>query len=196
MGKEIQLIKKPDYISWDEIAQVIFEAHSSNRDNGIDIQNAHKTGSELRESLGVNGACFVALENNKVVATSSIAFHEKNTWYHKGKIAYATLSGVLPSHKGKHLFSKLSKMCFDYALQQGIRVFYSNTAEGNRKYRAIAKKDGYNEVHMGRTTFNPHNYVVIVKWIDGAPFSKTFMQYKFFLSMLKIKINVLLGRVK
>lgn len=194
---DIQIIKKPDWVSWDVIHEVVYKAHASNRERGVDIRNAHLSGEELRESLGEDGVCFVALDGKKVVATSSVAFHTLNTWYaRKEKVGYGTLSAVLPEYKGQHLFSKLERTRIEYAKEKGCNGFYGKTAEGNIKRRIIAKKDGYFEVDIRRTQFHNHNYIVIYKWLGEKPYSTSYVKMRYLLSFFKLKINLLLGRIK
>ena len=197
MSADIQIIEKPDWVSWDEIHDIVHKAHESNRKKGVDIQNAHLSGEQLKESVGPDGVCFVALDGDKVVATSSVAFHTLNTWYARGqKVGYGTLSAVLPEYKGMHLFSKLEQMRVEYAKDKGCTGFYGKTAEGNTKRRSIAKKDGYFEVSIGRTSFNPHNYVTIYKWLGRRSFPVGYIQLRFFISWLILKIKLITGAVK
>lgn len=193
----IKIIKKPNDISWDEIHEVVYQAHASNREQGVDIRNAHLSGEELKNSIGEDGVCFVALDGDKVVATSSLAFHCLHTWYANGKkVGYGTLSAVLPEYKGQHIFSRLERTRMAYAKDVGCYGFYGKTAEGNKKRRNIAKKDGYYEVSIGRTSFNPHNYVTIFKWFEKCPHSTIYIKYKYLMTYLRLKINLFLGRIK
>lgn len=193
----IEVLQKPESVSWAEIHDVIYKAHESNRKNGVDIRNAYLSGEELKESLGSEGVCFVALDGDKVVATSSVAFHTLNTWYSRGqKVAYGTLSAVLPEYKGRHLFSRLEQARVDYARSKDCEGFYVNTAERNTKIRDIKKKYGYFEVAIGRTSFNPHNYITIYKWLGERPFPEYYIRLRFFYSWLKLKMKLALRRIK
>lgn len=197
MLSQIQIMEKPDWVSWEEIHDIIYAAHESNREKGLDIRNAHLSGDELKESLGPEGVCFVALDGDKVVATSSVAFHTLNTWYCRGqKVGYGTLSAVLPEYKGKHLFTELEKVRIEYARKKGCPGFYVKTAEDNTKRRSIAKKDGYFEVAIGRTSFNPHNYLTIYKWLEGRPYPVCYIRLRFFWTWLILKTKLVLGKIK
>lgn len=191
---EVKILVKPDSVSWDEIHDIVYSAHSSNRAKGVDIANAHKNGEEIQELLGEKGVCFVAMLGDKVIATSSVAFHDVDRWWYKGVAGYATLAAVLPEYKGMHLFTKLEQTRVEYARNAGAEVFYGDTAQHNTKRRAIAKKDGYYEVTLGRTSFNKHNYVVIVKWLNKCPFSPFYIKLKFIMSAIKVYIKMMLGR--
>ena len=197
MEQQFQIIEKPDWVSWDVIRDIVYKAHESNRNKGVDIRNAHLSSEQLKESLGADGVCFVALDGDKVVATSSVAFHSLNTWFARGqKAGYGTLFAVLPEYTGLHLFSKLEHMLLEYAQKKGCVGFYIKTAERNTKMRNIAKNKGYFEVSIGRTSFNPHNYVTIYKWLGRRPFSAGYIRLRFFISLLILKIKLITGVVK
>ena len=188
---------KPENVSWEEIRQVIYEAHASNREKGIDIRNAHLSDDEMKQSIGADGICFVALYGDKVVATSSLAFHKLNAWYaQEQKVAYCTLQAVLPEYRGKQLFSRLEGAGIEYACSIGCTGVYKKVAERNVLMRTIAKKDGYLEVSYGRTLFKPHNYITLFKWLGKRPYSQGYIRIRFLLSMIKTKVNIAIGRVK
>lgn len=193
----IEILQKPDSVSWDVIHDIVYKAHESNRKKGVNIQNAHLSGEQLKESLGVDGVCFVALDGDKVVATASVAFHTLNTWYARvQKVGYGTLAAVLPEYKGRHLFSKLEKVRVSYVCAKGCTGFYVKTAEKNIEMRNIKKKHGYFEVSIGRTLFNPHNYITLYKWLDRRPFPAGYIRLRFFISWLILKIKLIIGAVK
>lgn len=197
MRSQIQIIEKPDWVSWDEIHDIIYKAHESNRKKGVDIQNAHLTGEQLRDSLGADGVCFVALDGDKVVATSSVAFHTLNTWYaHGKKVGYATLSAVLPEYKGLGLFSELENTRVKYVRNKGCVGLYGKIAEGNSRMWNIKKKDGYFEVSIGRTSFKPHNYITVYKWLEKRKYPVLYIRFRFFWSWLKLRLKLILGIVK
>lgn len=197
MEQQFQIIEKPDWVSWDEIHDIVYKAHESNRKKGVNIQNTHLSGEQLKESLGADGVCFVAIDGDKAIATSSVAFHTLNTWYCRGqKVGYGTLSAVLPEYKGKHLFTELEKVRIEYARKKGCPGFYVKTAEANTKIRSIKKKYGYFEVAIGRTSFNPHNYITFYKWLDRRPFPAGYIRLRFFISWLILKIKLIFGVVK
>lgn len=193
----ISIQEKPDKVSWEEIRNVVYEAHASNRAKGVDIRNAHLSGEQMKQSIGEDGVCFIALDGNKVVATSSIAFHHLNTWYAcRQKVAYSTLQAVLPEYKGNHLFSKLEKEGIECAHKSSCTGIYKKVAEKNFLMRSIAKKDGYFEVSIARTSYNPHNYITLFKWFGSRPYSRLYIRLRYLLSWTKLKFNIALGRVK
>lgn len=162
---------KDDTVSWGEIQNVIFRSHESNRNNGVDIRNAHLTPEQLKNTLGKDGVCFVALDGNKVVGTCSVSFQQKNTWYAQGEVAYLTLAGVLPEYKGRYIFQHLSAMRKEYIIDRGCKTIYMNIAEKNLIRRTIAIKEGFTPMAIHFNPYNPHNYITYCYWVEGKPFS-------------------------
>ena len=39
MNNDIQIVEKPDWISWDDIKKCLFDAHAINREKGINMAN-------------------------------------------------------------------------------------------------------------------------------------------------------------
>ena len=86
--RSIQIIEKPDWVSWDDIKQCLFEAHSVNRAKGINMDHYQWPTEKIKESLGENGFMLVALDGDKVVGTAGIGEKFGNKWYSKGRYAY------------------------------------------------------------------------------------------------------------
>ena len=72
MGNSIQVVEKPDWVSWDDIKQCLYEAHSVNRSKGINMAHYQWPAEKIKESLGENGFMLVALDGNKLVGTAGI----------------------------------------------------------------------------------------------------------------------------
>ena len=50
--EEIRIIPKPDNISYDDIHELLLEAHKKNYKNGIVLQYTQMTGDQIKEKLG------------------------------------------------------------------------------------------------------------------------------------------------
>ena len=82
---DIIIMEKPDWITYDDIHELIVKAHKVNIDKGIVMKTTKLEGEELKERIGVEGRCFVALDGEKLVGTSSYRILEKNEWYFKAR---------------------------------------------------------------------------------------------------------------
>lgn len=104
----IQIIEKPDYISFDDIHDLLYRAHKDIRDHGIDVYTASLTGKELEAYLSENYKCFVALNKDKLIGTATVELCNGNRWFSRGhKTAYYTLLAVDPAYRGCKLAIRL-----------------------------------------------------------------------------------------
>ena len=187
----ITIVENTDISKWDEIQKVIYNSHAENRRNGIDIRNAHLSPKELQESLGKDGKCFIAIDGDKIIGTCSVAFQNKNCWFAKGTVAYATLEAVLSDYKGQHIFKRLAQKRLEYIKSRGCDVIYMNVAEKNYTRRTIAQKEGFKKVAICYNSYNPHNYIVYCYWIGKQPFSDFEISIRFGISMVKLWLQCL-----
>ena len=178
---------KDSSISWENVRELIYVAHESNRKNGVDIRNAHLSALELEKSIGADGVCLVALDNGKLIGTCSIAFKELNCWYAKGKCAYCTLDAVLPEYRGMGVFKKLDQERFRVIQNLNVQTIYMYVAEKNTLRRKIAIKQGFDAIEMRYNPYNCHYFVVYCMWLGRRPVAKIFVKVRFFLQSMKIK---------
>ena len=183
-------IKKLDnYARWEDIRELIFLAHESNRKAGVDIRNAHLSADELKESLGDNGVTFIALDGEKLVGTCSIAFKELKCWYASGTCAYFTLDAVHPDYKGKGIFTKLEKERLRIVIDSGVGTIFMYVAEKNVLRRKIACKQGFESVEFRYNPYNSHNFIVYCKWFGKRPMAKPLMRMRYCMQFFKVKLK-------
>ena len=187
----IEIVSKPDAVSWDEISRVVYLSHAKNRENGLDIRNANLTGKEIEERLGNEGKCFIARKTSDgtIIATASVAFHKLDRWYAHGLFAYLTLEAVLPEWSGQHIFSLLSLERMKHVNSLHCDGTYMYVAEGNTLRRHIANKEGFISVAIDRTEYNRHNYLTYVKWLGNKPHSLFYIRTRYVFNWIKLKLK-------
>ena len=84
----IQIIEKPDWVSWDDIHEVLWKAHASNRANGIAMRKPSLLGNEIKKEIGENGKMFVAIVDGQLAGTAAIVHKEGKMWYNNGTYGY------------------------------------------------------------------------------------------------------------
>ena len=68
MEQRITIMEKPDWISYDDIAEVLHEAHRENVKKGLIYSASHLSGEEIQALLHENGKFYVALtDDNELV---------------------------------------------------------------------------------------------------------------------------------
>lgn len=194
--EEIKIMPKPAHISWDTIHDILYKAHESNRQKGVDMKTAYLSGEELKKRVGREGQCFVAILGNKIVGTASVRFYDRNCWYHRGKIADFMLVGILPEYKGKGIYSMLSRYRDTYIRNLGCNVVELDTAEGNTNMISISKKYGFQIVGIKASPYTEHYSVIMVKWLEKCPYTKCYVKTMSTLQMLKYRLIYKRGHIR
>lgn len=178
----IQILEKPDWVTWEEIKTCLLDAHASNRESGIDMNHYHWPAEKIKESLGDNGIMLVALDGKRVVGTAAVADKEGNAWYVKSKYAYLCFAGVLPSYRGSGIYKDLTKRREEYAQKKHYEVLLLDTHSRNKRIQEIARKNGYRRVRFFRAKAGDHYSVIMVKWLSVCPYSRFYCEWKYQLS--------------
>lgn len=168
----IQIMEKPDWVSWDDIQSVLQRAHASNRANGINMRKPSLPGKEIAKEIGDEGKMFVALDGNKVVGTSAIVIKRLNYWCARPHDKYACVyfASVLPEYAGQGIYKRLDLMREQEAKAMGVDKLLGDTHEMNKHRLSIAKRAGYQFVDY--VYCRDHFNIVFVKWLNGCPHSR------------------------
>ncbi len=195
MEQRLKIIKKPDWISWDEIHQVLKSAHKENHDSGVVMKHQNMTGGEIEELLKGNGTMFVALSGQTLVGTIAVKIMEMSFWFGKATIAYCCFASVLPEYQGKGVYRSLAEYRESYVREKGLDIMVFNTHPKNNRILAISQRNGYRKAKY----FVSRNatYVYMLKWLNGCPYSYIRCQYEYWrwktLVLVKFGIKTLLG---
>lgn len=194
MDKDIQIIEKPDWVSWDDIHDVLDKAHVENRAQGINMSHPSLPGDEICKEIGDTGVMMVALDGQKVVGTAAIIPKNIHKWYAHGRVAYMCLAGVLPSYQGLGVYRKLMEERERIAKTQDYHVLTFDTHVKNTNVQTFAKNNGYKYVRFFKAP-QGHNSIVMAKWLDGCPFTDGFIRRRFKLSKLMTWFFFTSGRI-
>ena len=185
MRRDIQIIKKPEWVSWDEIKQCLYAAHAVNRTKGVNMTHYQWSADRIKDLLGEKGVMLVALDGNQVVGTAAICERIGRAWYASGRYAYMCFAGVLPEYSGQGIYKALITERERIAKDSGLDVLLMDTHYRNRLVQNIAKKNGYRYVRFFRASSKDHYCVVMVKWLKGCPFSEYYCYRSFWVSKIK-----------
>lgn len=192
----IQIMEKPEYITYKDISDVLKKAHEQHREKGINMRVPSLPPDELQKWVGEEGKCYVAMLNGKLVGTSSIVFRTLDRWFSKGNVAELTMMGVLPEYQGMHIATMLNEALEKEIVCRGFSSIYSDTAEENTSRIKMCEKEGYILVDYLFPNANSkgHFFVGMMKWLDGCPFSKNYCAFHFKLKRFVVRfIYSLLG---
>ena len=177
MDNTIQIIEKPEWVSWDVIHDVLWAAHAENRNVGIIMSTAFLSGEELKKKIEGRGTMFVALIQGKVVATAAIIKMKASLWCVNGECAYMGFASVLPEYKGKGIYKALCLRWEEEAKRWGVNYMLLNTHSNNNKVIAYNLKNGYKCVDIIK--YDDHINVKMVKWMNGCPYSDWYIKIQF-----------------
>lgn len=182
MESNIQIVEKPDWVTWDDIKQCLFEAHAENRAKGINMAHYQWPVERIKDSLGKKGVVLVALDGKRLIGTAAIGDKIGKTWYTKGPYAYICFDAVIPEYSGKGIFKLLDRKREQLAIDLGYKTLVFDTHSNNFHRQEIALKNGFRLVRFFRASSKDHYSVVMAKWLDGCPYSSFYCWIKFQLS--------------
>ena len=187
---EITIMEKPDWVSWDEIHEVLVKSHAPNRDNGINMRKPSLPGEKIAEEIGKDGKMLVALDGRRVVGTSAIVVKRKSYWcgVKEDKYGCVYFASVLPEYNGLGIYKKLDMRREQESLLMGADKLLGDTHENNQHRLEIAKKAGYKYVDY--KFCGDHYNIVFVKWLNGCPYSDFRCWYEFNKRKLILKVKI------
>ena len=185
MSGGIDIIEKPEWISWDEIHDVLIRAHKPNRDRGIVMRKPTLLGDEIAKEIeNGKGTMLVAMDGTSVIGTAAILIRNSSTWYNKGEYGYLCFASVLPEYAGKGVYRELCKEREKIAKGKGLKGLLFDTHHKNKHVIRINERNGYKRV--GAKLFTDHWNVVLFKWTEGCPFSDLTCSIRFFCGVLRM----------
>lgn len=198
MENSIKIIKKPDWVTWDEIHEVLWKAHEKNREKGVVMSYPSLSGDEIKKRIEGKGNLFVAIDCNKVVGTLALVKKKGKRWYNSGQFGYLCFGAVLPEYSGKGIYRSLYQLAETTAKQMGLLVLTRDTNEKNARMLKITKQEGYLFVEC--KAYKDHFNIVRVKWLDKCPFPLWYIRLRFltskFVTKARYKMDSQKGMIK
>ena len=192
---QIVITERPDWISFDDIHQLLYAAHASTREKGININTASMDAKALQAHIGESGQCFVALDGDKLVGTISVRIIERDTHYMHGKVTDLILFGVLPEYRGRHISTLLYERVIRFA-EEHTGVIEVRVAEENLHMQEILLGWGYQYVDFLSFKNVDHYTVALYKWFPKCPYSKLWLKLRYQMKKAYIKLRFKPGKIK
>lgn len=120
MKDKVVLQPKPDYISWNDITELLHLAFAEHVREGLMYMACTQSEEQTRTRVG-EGVCIVALLNGKLVGTRTLTIRGKNL--HVAQLA------VHPDYRGLGIAVKLDDYSFEYARSKGLNALIGDTSE-------------------------------------------------------------------
>ena len=191
---DIIIIEKPNHITWDNIHELLLQAHKRNIKKGIISLYAQLPGEEIEKRLGKDGRCWVAMDKDKIIGTTAVSFFIGQNWWNRNKkVAHSCFTGILQQYQGIGLVEQLDAKLIEYVRSLGVEMIQGDTAEGNRAMRKLAELGGYKTVDY----FAPksHHYSIhFVKWYGNCPFSDKYINRRYKVSRYLTRLQYKPGK--
>lgn len=170
MTPEIQIIEKPDWVSWDDIHEVLVKAHASNRAHGINMRKPSLPGDAIKKEIGADGVMLVAMEGEKVIGTAALLTKQNHLWYCSNPYGYLCFASILPEFTGRGIYGRLCKERERIAIEKGLSGLYIDTHHNNTTVVKIALKNGFRRVDVKNC--KDHWNIVLFKWLTGNSYTR------------------------
>ena len=194
--EEIKVMPKPDWVSWDDIHELLLKAHKKNIEQGIILGYPQMPGEKIKQKLGEEGCCWVALDGDKLVGTTSVTYFQGKSWWNRGKkVAHGCFTGILREYQGIGIIEELNAKKYEHIRSMGVDMTEGDTAETNYTVLKVYGKDGYKMVSYYAPPTN-HYSVRIVKWLNGCPFSDKYINRRFKIARFLTRMQYKPGKVE
>lgn len=178
----LEIIPKPDSISWEEITDLLHRAFAEHSSRGLHYGACNQSSEVTRQRAG-NGICFVALLDGKLVGTGLVNIQQRRG----RKIGYLSQLGVLPEVKGQGIGTKIKEARIDICRQRDVDAIYCNTSEKADNVVNFNLKGGWQKI--GLLSFENTNYYSIEfrYVVSGRKYTAMEAKVRFLLSYLFCK---------
>ena len=192
----IVIAEKPSWITYDDIHELLYAAHASNREKaGFHVLTSDMTGEQLEKRIGPDGKTFVALDGKRLVGTASYRIIDRRFWCIKASFAERTLIAVHPDYQGRHICSLLLEPILNDIRAAGCKYLLTETAEANIAIRKLCTKEGCRHIDF-KAPHSDHYNVEIVQWLNGCRYPNWYTDLGFYYRMLKVKLKYRPGGIK
>jgi GNAT superfamily N-acetyltransferase len=160
----ILVIPKPEYVSWDEITQLLHIGYSERRMQGLDYSAASQSVQKTIERVS-NGVCLVALLDGKLIGTESYRMIRASElkfrrWYHDDCFFYLHSLTVLPEFKRMGIGTIIRNKIVEEAYQKKVDSLISDTSAHAKWLISWYSRLGHKKV--GQVSHPTTNYFSIV----------------------------------
>lgn len=192
LDENLVIIPKPDFISWQEITQLLHLGYSERADEGLNYSATHQSVEKTIERVG-NGVCLVALLNGKLIGTETYNLIEKKKlkwkrWYQDEEYYYLHSLTVHPDYKRKGIGLKIRNYIRDEAIKNKVGSLISDTSEHAKWLIRWYERLGHKKV--GCVSHSGTNYysVVMRTSISGKSYSDSYRIFRFYISCFFCRI--------
>lgn len=189
---ELIIIPKPDYITWEEISELLHLGYSQRAKEGLHYSAVDQPVEKTIERVG-DGVCLVALLNGKLVGTESYKLIEKSKlnfkkWYYDERFYYLHSLTVHPDFTKQGIGSKIRNTIKQEAIKNNIDSLISDTAIHAKWLIKWYDRQGHKKVGLVSHPTTNYYSVVMRTPIKGKNYSNFYRFIRYNLSLIRCVI--------
>ena len=191
---DIKYMLKPDWVSWESIHDCIKRANETNLNNDVSLFSSTLSVSELKDYLK-DSYVFVAVLNDNIIGMNSLKIINSHLWWAKGDVGFECLTAIDPTYRNTGAYFGLRKVRTNFARSLGVKIMQFSTNIDNKNVQTINAKLGFKQVRYYASSKTWYYSVIMVRWLDGCPYSNRYCDFRFKLSKFSTKIVWRPGRI-
>jgi GNAT superfamily N-acetyltransferase len=182
----LKIIPKPDYISWEEITELLHPAFAERAEQGMKFtavnQDVTTTINRVKDGL-----CLVALIDERLVGTLTFRFEKVSgtkKWYYETTYGYLSQLAVHPQYKRLGIGNELQKERLNLCYQNKVDASFLSTAYNAKPLIKWNLRMGAQQVDF--VSFKNTNYysVILRTPMMGKRFNPLYVKLRYNLAKL------------
>lgn len=180
----LEVIEKPDWLTWEEITELIHQAFAKKDQQGMRYHGAYQS-VETTQQRGQEGMCFVALWDGKLVGTATLVLQQKHAWYNGKLSGYMGQLAVHPDYAGKGVGQALLQKRMEICRQKNVDELIMHTAIHATDLIGWWQRLGAQKVEL-LSTPGTNFYAVRMRLpLAGKKFNPSYVKAKYLISCTK-----------
>lgn len=185
---EIKILQKPDYITWEQITELLHLAFAEKNERGLKYLATHQDAETTRRRVG-DGVCFVALLGDVLIGTASMRILKPNEinkkWHNQNLYAYTSQLAVHPDYKGYGVGKLLQNARIMYCHENNVDEMLGHTSIHAKEILNWYRRQGADFVEYISSPATNYYAVRMRIPIKGKIFNSYYVAFRYYLSVIK-----------
>ena len=177
MNGRFIIVPQTDDISFEELADILHDAHRSTSEKGLHFVASTQNACETKQRLGKNVFFLVALDtqtNARVGCIAIVPDYNLRYWFNKGRSCYIAMLGVRNAYKGRGIGSLLWNAAEKYSFEMSD-ILIMDTAVNNNIVIDDRTRNGWKIVRYHSSCKTNYYSVMLAKWRENCPYPNLYI---------------------
>ena len=194
----IKIVEKPEFISWEEITDVIHDAYAEREKQNLHFAAFKSTPKENAQKI-IDGKCFVALDGSKVEGVVFLSCpscpylinkNGQGKWYCDKNYGKVINLAVKEKYKSRGIGRKLLERLIEECKKQKLDSIMIDTSSKLKRLNKFYDSYGFKKVDY--ISWPTTNYYTIVRrlCLNGKKYNSLYRYIRYYFSRIKTKITI------